>query len=48
MKFVLVLGLPFWKILGKNQEKGRQFQFLPRVPETHDTPLVTNHLNLLM
>ena len=29
----------FAKFLGKNQDKGRQFQFLPRASDTHATPL---------
>ena len=32
-----ILKTNFW---GKSQDKGRQFQFLPRAPETHATPLI--------
>ena len=36
------MGVPFWIFLGKWLEKGApiiEFHFLPRVPETHCTPL---------
>ena len=34
----------FVNFLGKNQDKGCQFHFLPRVPDTHAMPLVRKHL----
>ena len=39
-------ALYFENFLGRNQDKGRQFHFLPRAPGTHATPLYEYTVNL--